>query len=349
MTLEAALALAEAQAPAVVAARAREAEARAREAGAAAWLRDPLEIEAWAGPRLGTDATDLEVGVGQVPGGPARGADGGGASRAEGAEAEAAEARRQALGAVAGAFVLARHHESAPASPPRPRAWRRRSTRPPARQAAGDAAGLDVHLAAVAEAQAQAELAVQQVERDEALEELRRLLAAAPGDVPAIGGPALPRGCADGPMVDRPGLRALDAAVAEAEAEGRLGRRAAGPIGGAPALRPGGGVDRVLGAEPGAAGLRGARGRGGASPGAGRGAAPSAGGRRGAERRGAAGPPRLLRAPGARRRGLRGAGPARWKPAWIWPAAPTRPARCRWWSCSPCSGRCWRRASATRI
>ncbi|MEZ4464754.1 MAG: TolC family protein, partial [bacterium] len=167
----------------------------------------------------------------------------------EGAEAEAAEARRQALGAVAGAFVLARHHEERAriaAEAARLAAEVHATTR--ARQAAGDAAGLDVHLAAVAEAQAQAELAVQQVERDEALEELRRLLAAAPGDVPAIGGPALPRGCADGPMVDRPGLRALDAAVAEAEAEGRLGEARGWPdLGVHLRYAREEGVDRVLG------------------------------------------------------------------------------------------------------
>ncbi|MCB9546794.1 MAG: TolC family protein [Myxococcales bacterium] len=226
LTLEAALALAEGQAPAVLAARARVAEAKARQRGAAVLLTDPLEVEVWAGPRLGRDTTDVELGVGQnIPlGGQRVARQDAAAAGLAATEAAAEEAVRQALGAVAAAFVAARHdedHHRIAAEALRLAVEIHSTARK--RKAAGDVGGLDVHLAAVAEARARAALTQRAVERDVGLEGLRRLLAAEPGDVPSVGGPALPRGCADGPVVDRPGLRALDAAVAEAEAEGRLG------------------------------------------------------------------------------------------------------------------------------
>jgi len=239
LTLEDALGRARAQAPAVLLARARIEEARGRLEGARIRFRDNPTIDLAAGPRwtdVGT-LTDLDVGVGQVfETGGQRDARIAGAESAIAQETAAAEdARRVALRTVALAHVRALYaHE---------RIELLRGVETVAaevfniadrRYGAGDIAILDVNIARAALARARAARLAAESEATIAAGELQRLVGLPPTTtVVAAGSLRLGRRpdltALLAAVANRADLRALDAAIHEAEADIRLGRATAKP------------------------------------------------------------------------------------------------------------------------
>jgi cobalt-zinc-cadmium efflux system outer membrane protein len=238
LTLEEALALARQRAPALLEATGRVAEAQGPVAGAAPLLRDNPTVEVEAGPRtLGDGTRGLEVGVGLVQPFELGGKQG---ARRESARAgldrETAnqrDAERLVLGEVASTFLrvlharerlkLAREAEEAAAS-------MARSTQ--RRFEAGDVPVVDVNVVRVALARARADVAGAEGDEASLLHLLRALLGmglARPlgvrGELRALATAATPVASTG----ERPDLVALEAEVAQAEAELRLGRSGAWP------------------------------------------------------------------------------------------------------------------------
>jgi cobalt-zinc-cadmium efflux system outer membrane protein len=236
------------QAPRVLAARARIDEARGRLAGARPWLPENPVIEAAAGPRRlpGDRVTDVDLSVSQ-------GFEPGGRRAARLASAEAGVAREaatadgvllEAMGEAAGTFFRAVHAReqvamltnAARLADEVVRVARRRYD-------AGDLAILDVNVATADAARAHSRVRAAQASLIAALGELHVLLGLEPGfesgsksGAGATGRTSLDvRGdlrrvstwsAADllARVATRPDVRALDAEVAEANANVRLGR-----------------------------------------------------------------------------------------------------------------------------
>jgi outer membrane protein, heavy metal efflux system len=234
LTLEAALARARQHAPRILSARARAAEALARLQQRPP-LRDNPSLEVMAGARRGADARDLEAGLAQTlelggRGRARRAADAAGRDREE---AEALAVERAVLRQVRSAFARALHADAlaglAATQEHTAAALHHVAER---RHAAGDVAALDVNVAASALSRARAEAKGAAAAQRAALGELRVLL-----DVPLDEPLSLDGALGDDPVVDagppdlghRPEVLALQAALAEAEAELRLGRGQAWP------------------------------------------------------------------------------------------------------------------------
>jgi cobalt-zinc-cadmium efflux system outer membrane protein len=235
LTLDDALRLARARAPQIVSARLGLAEARGRVAGAAARSPNP-EIELAAGPRRGDSrSTDLDVGVSQrfEPPGLRAARIAGAEARLAEAAANADETTRAVLRDVARAYYQAVHAAE------RVRLATTAETLAAAvldaaerRHRAGDIAVLDVNLSRAALARARAERRAGEAERSAARGALKGLLQLE-GPI-GIDGPLSPGQPPDQAALarasdDRPELRALSAALREADAEVATGRSLARP------------------------------------------------------------------------------------------------------------------------
>jgi cobalt-zinc-cadmium efflux system outer membrane protein len=239
ITLEEALALARQRAPALLDAAGRVAEAQGPLVGASSLLRDNPTLEAEAGPRSlssGGRGVDIAVGLSQpFELGGKRGA------RLESARAGLAretahqrDTERRVLGEVAAAFLRTLHAQerlglartSEEAAQETARSVQRRLE-------AGDVPVVDLNVARVALARARAEVASVEGEVAALLGELRAVLGlpashalGVRGDLRALASqPAAP---STHPPV-RPDIAALEAEVAQAEADLRLGKSAAWP------------------------------------------------------------------------------------------------------------------------
>lgn len=235
-SLEAALARARTRAPAVRAAARRVEEARARQRSQP-FLRDGPEVEGALGRRAEAGPRDVEVRVAQaLELGGARGARRALADAAVARESAAlADAERAVTHEAASAFLRALHAEerlrlardaAAFASDLHRIAGRRHDL--------GEVAALDVNTALAAVARARAEAASAEAARESALGELRVLLDAGPTEALHLQGVLAERAPADLAQLlaaagERPDLRALEAEIAEAEAEIRAARAAAWP------------------------------------------------------------------------------------------------------------------------
>lgn len=239
LTLEEALALARQQAPTVLEARGRAAEAQGPVAGASPWLRDNPTLQTEAGPRTRSgeaQGLDWAVGLTQpVELGGKRGA------RLESARAGLVRERAQqqdterlVLGEVMATFLRAVHarerrllaRTAEDAAQETARAAQRRFE-------AGDVPVVDVHVARVALARARAEVVSTEGEEASLLGELRvrlGLTAEQPlsvrGELRALASQPLPPAPGSSP---RPDVAALEAELAQAEADLRLGRSEAWP------------------------------------------------------------------------------------------------------------------------
>ncbi len=239
LTLEQALALARARAPAVRAAQARIGESRGRLVGAEVLLRANPTLEVGAGPRIGPDGVspDVEVGVGQMfELGGRRGARIDAARAAvEGASALAKDATRRTLREAAASFLRVRYADERlriAADTEQLAGDLHRVAK--ARREAGETGSLDVNLTALALARAQAKVRSIEAARAQAVGDLRRVLGLTADAVVTVKGDLLDRrrelltellARAQG----RADLRALDAAVRQADAEVRLGKAQAWP------------------------------------------------------------------------------------------------------------------------
>jgi cobalt-zinc-cadmium efflux system outer membrane protein len=239
LTLEEALALARQRAPALLEAAGRVAEAQGPLAGAAPLLRDNPTLETEAGPRtLSNGARGLDVAVGlsqSIELGGQRGV------RLEAARAglgrETAQQRdmeRRVLGEVAATFLRTLHAQErlrlARAAEEAARDTARSVQR---RFEAGDVPVVDVNVARVALARARAEVAGTEGEEAALLGELRVLLGL-PADHPlAMRGDL--RALASKPLAPltpssvRPDIAAIEAELAQAQAELSLGKRSVWP------------------------------------------------------------------------------------------------------------------------
>ena len=239
LTLEEALALARQRAPALLEASGRVAEAQGPVAGAAPLLRDNPTVDLEAGPRtLADGARGLDVGVGLTQTVELGGKQG---ARRDSARAglarETAQQRdteRRVLGEVAATFLqalhararlsLAREAEAAAASTAQS-AQRRFE--------AGDVPVVDVNVARVALARARADVAGAEGDEASLLYMLRALLGLGLAQPLEVSGEL--RALAVQPVTpppassERPDLVALEAELAQAEADLRLGRRGAWP------------------------------------------------------------------------------------------------------------------------
>ena len=239
LTLEQALELARTRAPAVVTAQARVREARARLVGASVLLPDNPEVEVGGGVRVapGGVSPHVEVGVSQVfELGGQRGARVDAASAGiERSSAEADEVARRASRATADVFLRARYaEERGVVAAEQERIAAELLGVAERRQAVGDVGALDVPLAALALARAQAEVRRIDVARVRAIEALRLHLGLEPEARVQVHGALLNRrrhdlAAALARTSERPGLRALAAAIHEADSELRLGEASAWP------------------------------------------------------------------------------------------------------------------------
>ncbi|MCP3135747.1 TolC family protein [Pyxidicoccus xibeiensis] len=239
LTLEDALALARQRAPALVDAAGRVEEAAGPVAGAASLLRDNPTVELEAGPRRLSDGSrglDLSVGLVQP-------LELGGKQGARRASARAGlahetsqrkDTERRVLGEVASIFLRALHARARLALAREAEASALSTSQSTQRRfEAGDVPVVDVNVARVALARARAAVAGAEADAASLLHLLRALLGlglARPLDVrgelrtlavPPVTPPA------DGTV--RPDLQALEAELAQARAELRLGRSAAWP------------------------------------------------------------------------------------------------------------------------
>lgn len=239
LSLEEALALARQRAPSLLEAAGRVAEAQGPLAGATPLLRDNPTLETEAGPRAlsnGQRGVDIAVGLSQpIELGGKRGA------RLESARAgvarETAQQRdteRRVLGEVAATFLRSLHAKErvrlARSSEEAARETARSTQR---RFEAGDVPVVDANVARVALARARAEVAVAEGEEAALLGELRALLGLSTGDALGVRGDlqtlaAQPIAPVPSDSV-RPDIAALEAELAQAEAELRLGQRAVWP------------------------------------------------------------------------------------------------------------------------
>lgn len=231
LTLSEALSQARERASAVVSARLAIEESRARLAGAEHRQANP-ELDVGAGNRQGdgTRSTDLDVGIAQSfePGRRRSSRRAMAASSVDRARADLDEVTRQVLLETASLFLRGLHLME------RMRLLDRSSELAAnvldiadRRFRAGDVAILDVNLARAAAARIRAERHREAAERASVMGELRALLQLE-GEVELQGG--LPRAVDVEPSVvaealaRRPELRALEAAIDEAEAEHQFGR-----------------------------------------------------------------------------------------------------------------------------
>lgn len=239
LTLEEALALARQRAPALLEAASRVAEAQGPLAGASPLLRENPTLEAEAGPRAlshGERGVDIAVGLVQpIELGGKR------AARLDSARAGVArelaqqrDTERRVLGEVAATFLRALHaqerlrlaHASEEAAQETARSVQRRFE-------AGDVPVVDLNVARVALARARAEVAGTEGELGALLGELRALLGLPASHALGVRGEL--RALASQPVPpspgspERPDIAALEAEVAQAEAELRLGKRSAWP------------------------------------------------------------------------------------------------------------------------
>lgn len=239
LTLDEALDLARARAPTVLAARARIDVARGRLTGASVWQPFNPQVQAGAGPRWSDsgEAIDVDVGLSQrfELGGRRAARIAGAEAGVDEASARAEAATRRLLRDVAASYLraayaeerlgIARDNEALTAD--LLRAARRRYE-------AGGVGILDVNVATVAHARAQASIRRWQAARVSVLGELRVLLGLPAGTVLAIQGDLRDRQrysldalLARAP--ERADLRALVAEVRQADAELDLGRGFAWP------------------------------------------------------------------------------------------------------------------------
>lgn len=234
LTLEEALAVARQQAPTVVEARGRVAEAQGPVAGASPWLRDNPTLQTEAGPRTrsgGDQSLDWAVGLSQpVELGGKRGA------RLESARAgltressRQQDTERLVLGEVMATFLRAVHARERRVLARIAEASAQETAHAAQRRfEAGDVPVVDVHVARVALARARAEVASTEGEEALLLGELRVLLGftaqqplSVRGELRALASQPLPPTPGAPP---RPDLAALEAELAQAEADLRLGR-----------------------------------------------------------------------------------------------------------------------------
>jgi len=230
---QATLRLAAERAPAVLAARGRIDERRAQRAGAGLFLPSNPELDVAVGPRLqdGRTTTDFALGLGQSLEFGRRGArlalvDAGVGQAVTAAQDALRLARRDAaLAYFRVRFAdkrveLARLAEGAAAD---------LLATTERRLAKGDAVALDVNLARSALGRARSATLALEAEREQALGELRALLALEPTDTLVVTGELKPGGIFDLPVLlaaasRRPDLRQLDAERDEGAALARLGR-----------------------------------------------------------------------------------------------------------------------------
>jgi cobalt-zinc-cadmium efflux system outer membrane protein len=235
LTLEGALALARERAPGIVAADAAIGEARGRLTGASVWLRENPVVQGALGTRLTGDGADTRAArasilqpleVAAQRGARVRGAE----SAVERVTAEADDTRRRTLRSVAVAFYQALHATAAL------NLARRADTVAGEivdvareRYGAGDIARLDVRLAEASRSRATAAVQDAEARREDAIGTLRVLLGLPLRETLSVQG-TLGAGAVPTPMtleaeIDmRPDVRALEAALREAEADAALGR-----------------------------------------------------------------------------------------------------------------------------
>jgi cobalt-zinc-cadmium efflux system outer membrane protein len=237
MTLEAALALARERAPRVVAAKARVAEAQARLKGATPLFRENPVVGWSQGPRSspGGDTQDRELALSQALDWPHARSARVDSARAE-VEREAATSQdtlRQTLRDVAAAYLDAARADArlrqAEAEQTIAAELAQIARR---RHAAGDVAALDVNVSEGALARAKAQMREGQAVQADALAALRSQLGLPAGEAVIVAG----LGPVEQPAIDvpsavdqRPDVRALVHAVAQADSDLRLGRALAWP------------------------------------------------------------------------------------------------------------------------
>lgn len=238
-TLEEALALARQQAPSLLEAQGRVAEAQGPIAGATPWLRDNPTLQTEAGPRTRSgEAQGLDWAVGLTQPFELGGKQG---ARRESARAglvressHRQDTERLVLGEVMATFLRAVHA--------RERRLLARSAEDAARQTAdaaqrrfeaGDVPIVDVHVARVALARARAEGVSTEAEEAEFLGELRVLLGLTAQQPLGVRGElraaAFQSVASTSASAQRPDVAALEAELAQAEAELRLGHSQAWP------------------------------------------------------------------------------------------------------------------------
>ncbi len=231
LTLSEVLARAREQAPQIVSARLALEETRGRLLGASLRFQTNPEIDAGVGNRTGPDSrfTDLEVGLGQTfePGSRRTARIAAATAAIAQSSAKIDETTRAVLRAAAAAYYQALHANQ--------RIQLLNATQELAarvysvadrRFKAGDIAVLDVNIARASLGRVRADREAAEALRALALGELKQLLSLE-GDI-AVGGELTRPGEADVAVLlqaasQRPELRALEAAVQQAEADVRLG------------------------------------------------------------------------------------------------------------------------------
>ncbi|WP_317987865.1 TolC family protein [Hyalangium gracile] len=239
LTLDEAVAMARRQSPALLEAAGRVAEAQGPVAGASPLLRDNPTLQTEAGPRTRSNGEQaLDVGVGlvqQVELGGKRGA------RLESARAGLAretawrqDVERRVLGEVAATFLRALHvQERLRLARAVEQAAQDTAHSVQRRFEAGDVPVVDVNVARVALARARADVAGTEGEEAAILGELRALLGLPAQHALGLRGELRALASASttpsSRTAVRPDIAALEAELAQAEAELRLGQRSAWP------------------------------------------------------------------------------------------------------------------------
>ncbi|MCP3164926.1 TolC family protein [Myxococcus qinghaiensis] len=239
LSFQQALALARERAPALLDAAGRVAEAQGAVAGASPWLRDNPTLNAEVGPRRmedGARGLQLSLGLAQPfelggKQGARRESARAGLAR-EGAEQQDAE--RRVLGEVAASFLRALYaREFSRLMRDTEEAAKNLASSASKRFDAGDVPVVDVNVARVAQARAHAAVVVAEGEEEALLSELRAWLGLSLQEPLAVRGAlrelsSLPV-AAPTRASERADVRALESALAQAEAELRLGRAEALP------------------------------------------------------------------------------------------------------------------------
>jgi outer membrane protein, heavy metal efflux system len=237
LTLEAALALARERSPRVVAARARVAEAQARLKGATPLFRENPVLEWSQGPRTSPsgDTQDRDLALSQALDWPHARSARVDSAKAE-VEREAAASQdvlRQTLRDVAAAYLDAVRSEARLRQAEAEQAIAEELAQIARRRhASGDVAALDVNVSEGAHARAKAEVREGQAVRTDALATLQNLLglpAAQPIRVAGLGPDERPAVDLQAALEQRPDVRALVHAAAQADSDLRLGRALAWP------------------------------------------------------------------------------------------------------------------------
>jgi cobalt-zinc-cadmium efflux system outer membrane protein len=234
LTFAEALAQARERAPAVLIARARIDEARGRLAGARVRFRENPTIDAATGPRFTEAGTlnDVDLGISQIfeTGGQRRARIAGAEAAISAETASAADAARIAVRDVALAFARAVHAQERVVLLSRAEDLASGIVTVAERRfAAGDIAVLDVNVARTARSRAQAARFAAAAARRAVIGELQQLLGlSAERSVVVDGTLQRPRGTDLQRLIatvdDRPDVRALQASIADAESDLRLGR-----------------------------------------------------------------------------------------------------------------------------